>query len=157
MQAPLNACASFASKQRFHFSSTKTKILTFNKTAIETNYDSVWKLNKDKINVVKEQEHLGIVRESNTLEQSLVETRIQDGRGEAYSRFGGGFHGLNGLNPITAAKVWKMYIILRLIHGLEVTKYHTSEIDKIEKYQRRTLKQLPAPATRGLQQCHLPS
>ena len=94
------------------------------------NHDSVWKLNEDKIDVVKEQEHLGIVHESNTLEQSIAETRKQAGRGAAYSLFGGGFHGLNGLNPKTAAKVWKVYIVPILIHGLELTKSHPSEIEK---------------------------
>ena len=41
IQAALNACASFAIEQRFHFSNTKTNILTFNKTTIEINYYSV--------------------------------------------------------------------------------------------------------------------
>ena len=63
------------------------------------NNDSVWKLNEDKIDVVKEQEHLGIVCESNTLEQSMAEMRLQAGRGAACSLFGAGFHGLNGLIP----------------------------------------------------------
>ena len=44
------------------------KILTFNKTPIEMSYDSVCKLNKYKIDVMKEQEDLDIVHESTTLE-----------------------------------------------------------------------------------------
>ena len=59
-----------------------------------------------------------------------------------YSVFGAGFHGLNDLTPKTAANVWKVYIVPRLLYGLEVPKSYPSEIEKIEVYQRRTQTQL---------------
>ena len=59
--------------------------------------------------------------------------RIQAGRGARYALFSAGCHGLNGLNPKIAAKVWKVYIVQRLIHGLEITKSDPSEIKKKKK------------------------
>ena len=56
-------------------------------------YDSVWKLNEGNVEVVKEQENVGIVHDANTLEQSIAEMRIHAGRGSAYSLFHAGFNG----------------------------------------------------------------
>ena len=72
----------------------------------------------------------------------MAEERIQDGRRAAYSLYGAGFHGLNGLNPKTSIRIWKVFVVPRLLHGLEVIVYDEKQIEKIENYQRSTIKQL---------------
>ena len=59
-----------------------------------------------------------------------------------YSLFGAGMHGLNGLNPKTAIQLWKTYVTPRMLYGLDITINSPREIEKIEDYQRKTLKQL---------------
>ena len=104
--------------------------------------DSIWKLNNKTLEVVREQEHLGVIRLSNNLETHMADERIKVGRRTAFSLFGAGFHGLNGLKPKTSVKIWKKYIVSRLVHGLEVTINPEKDLEKLENYQRATLKQL---------------
>ena len=52
-----------------------------------------------------------------------------------------GFYGLNGLNAITSAKIWKIYIVPRLIHNLKVILNTVKVIEKIDNYQRQRLNQ----------------
>ena len=137
----INLCHQFSTHQRFLFSETKTKILCY-ETNSKSNLKSPWNLNKNPLEVVKQQEHLGIIRRSDQPRYSMEDVRVQDGRRAAYSLFGAGFHGLNGLNPKTSIRIWKVFIIPRLIHGLEVIVYDEKKVELIENYQRATLKQL---------------
>ena len=142
MQIAINRCHQFSTRQRFGFSVTKTKILVYDERTKAIPDRSIWNLNKRPLEAVTKQEHLGIIRNSSNIRFSMCDERIQDGRRAAYSLFGAGFHGLNGLNPKTSVRIWKTFVVPRLIHGLEVLVYDEKQVEKIETYQRTTMKQL---------------
>ena len=142
MQVAINLCQKFASQERFTFSSSKTKILVYDHNLKNFTPESIWSLNNEPIECVKEQIHLGINRVANALVQNLADEKIQAGRRTTYSLFGAGMHGLNGLNPKTAIKLWKIYVIPRMLYGLDIVSTNPADISKIEDYQRKTMKQL---------------
>ena len=142
LQAALNSCSKFAAQERFDFSCKKSKILVYDISNRNNIPKSNWKLNENFIETVKSQGHLGLVRDSSSLEYKNSDRALQIGRRTCYSLFGAGLHGLNGLNPKTSFHIWNTYIVPRIICGLEVTINPPSEIELIEDYQRKTLKQL---------------
>jgi hypothetical protein len=46
------------------------------------------------------------------------------------------------MDTVISFKIWKIYVVPRLIYNLDVTINLPSVIEKIESYQRRTLKHL---------------
>ena len=52
-----------------------------------------------------------------------VKKRIVTARRTVYSLMAAGLHGLNGVNPYVAIHMIQMYVIPRLIYGLNVIKH----------------------------------
>jgi hypothetical protein len=78
----------------------------------------------------------------NTNESIDIDKMIQTGRQTLYSLFGAGLHGRNGLNPKIAKHIWSTYVIPRLIYGLEIQHVTDTQIQKLNQFQIKSLKQL---------------
>ena len=94
--------------------------------------------------LVEECTHLGIKRDSvsNTGHSTTVEDRIKSARGCAYSLMGAGLHGENGGNPRVSLSLWNTYVLPRLTYGLDVLTLSNSEIQKLNQFHKRFLKQV---------------
>ena len=53
-----------------------------------------------------------------------------------------GCHGESGINPITATKIYQVYVVPRLLSGLEVLNLTNSNIADLEIFHRKTLRAL---------------
>ena len=51
-------------------------------------------------------------------------------------------HGTNGLSPIITFSMWTTYVIPRMLHGIEMLTIRKGDINSLEIFQRKTLKQL---------------
>jgi hypothetical protein len=49
-------------------------------------------------------------------------------------------HGINGINPLIAWKLWRTFVVLRMLYGIEALKITTTDIYKLEQFQKKTLK-----------------
>ena len=67
---------------------------------------------------------------------------INLGRKTAYSLMGAGFHSVNGLKTCLNGHLWSTYIVPRLVYGLEILSLKKQDIDNLEKFQRKSLRQL---------------
>lgn len=47
-----------------------------------------------------------------------------------------------GLSPIVALKIWKTYALPRCIYGMETQTYSKSDMERLERYQRKICRQL---------------
>jgi hypothetical protein len=52
---------------------------------------------------------------------------------------GAGLHGLNGVNPKVAIHLIQIYVMPRLLYGLEITTLRQNEIQKLEIYLKKLL------------------
>ena len=84
--------------------------------------------------------HLGISR--HVKEKANIEEKINLGRKTAYSLMGAGFHSVNGLKTCLNGHLWSTYIVPRLVYGLEILSLKKQDIDNLEKFQRKSLRQL---------------
>ena len=55
---------------------------------------------------------------------------------------GAGLHGLNGVNPKVAIHLIQIYVMPRLLYGLEITSLRQNEMQKLESYLKKLIKQV---------------
>ena len=140
LQSMLDVQADYANKQRYLLSEQKSSILVFNDKPESSN---VWTINDKPVTVSKSATHLGIIRNSSsTSNKELVNARIQTARRTVYSLLGAGLHGLNGVNPKIAIHLIQIYVLPRLMYGLEVVNINNCDVQHLEIYYRKLLKQI---------------
>jgi hypothetical protein len=54
-----------------------------------------------------------------------------------YSFMGAGLHGINGINPLMAWKLWRTFVVPRMLYGIETLKITTTDIYKLEQFQKK--------------------
>ena len=97
-------------------------------------------LSGDRVDITDSAVHLGIVR--NTSRKVDIEGKITLGRKTAYSLMGAGFHGGSGLKPSQNGHIWTIFVIPRLLYGLDTLLLKNKDIQTLEKFQRKCLKQI---------------
>ena len=68
--------------------------------------------------------------------------RIQLGRRSTYAFMGAGMHGLNGLHPLAAFRLWNTYVLPRVTHSLEAMVIPDKDLAQLELHQRATLRSI---------------
>jgi len=63
-------------------------------------------------------------------------------RRSLYSLLSAGLHGETGLDPVTSIHLLKVYIIPTLLYGLEIVHLNKTQILKLERFQKKILKQV---------------
>ncbi|MEW8546489.1 MAG: reverse transcriptase domain-containing protein, partial [Candidatus Thiodiazotropha sp.] len=141
LQCQLNLQWSFAGKERYQVSDTKTKTMQHN---VKNQAKAQFSFCENKLEDVQSYKHLGLIRESNNKLSNnlLIDDRIKTARNTAYALMGAGFHGLNGVNPEVSICIWQIYVRPRLLYGLESINLSKSDVQKLEVYQRTILRQI---------------
>ena len=75
-------------------------------------------------------------------QQVNIEEKINLGRKTAYTLTGAGLHSENGLMKPLCAYLWSTYVIPRVVYGLEVQKLSRTDVESLEKFQRKCLRQI---------------
>ena len=109
-----------------------TKTVTVQYSRSETSPVTIY---GKEIPIEEKTTHLGIQR--NTKCQPNIDEKVNLGRRTAYSLMGAGFHGKSGLKQFIKADVWRKYVVLRLIYGLEVYNLRKKDIQQLEAFQKR--------------------
>ena len=94
------------------------------------------KLNMGNITMpeVEQATHLGIIR-TTTMKHNIqtnVDENITKARRSAYSLFGCGFHGHNGLDPESLLHIFKTYITPVLLYGMELLLPFSKPLEQLE-------------------------
>ena len=84
--------------------------------------------------------HLGIFRD---IKQKVnIEEKISLRRKTAYALMGAGLHSGNGLTKPLCAYLWSTYVTPRVVYGLEAHKLSRTDVESLEKFQRKCLRQI---------------
>ncbi|XP_063436501.1 uncharacterized protein LOC134717932 [Mytilus trossulus] len=121
---------------RVKINSKKTEILLINKKSKEFNLE----LFNEKISEKLTIKHLGIERQDRN--SPNVVNRISTARATMYSLVGAGLHGINGVNPLISYKLWRTFVIPRMLYGFEILNFNKADILKLENFQKNTFKHL---------------
>jgi hypothetical protein len=140
LQAMLDMCYSYSRMERFYLQPTKSMILILNDRSIQ---EPSFHLGADKIPVVTEALHLGIVRDKETGGcQGSLKNNVSKARGALYAQMGSGLHGTNGLPPAVCIRILNTDIMPILLYGLKILLPSPSEMREAETFHIKTLKQL---------------
>ena len=90
-------------------------------------------LSGDRVDITDSTVHLGIQR--NTCRKVDIEGKIILGRKTAYSIMGVGFHAGCGLKAAQNGHIWTMFVIPRLLYGLDVQLLKKKDIENLERFQ----------------------
>ena len=130
----------------------KTQISIFQTPQIELQHlqeSEPWNINGTPIPVGKQFVHLGIEYDLSTYNgtaRATVDSRLKLGRSTIYSLMGAGLHGINGINPISSLHIYTIYVMPRVIYGLEGIDVNPSNIARLETAHRafiRNIQSLP--------------
>ncbi|CAG2248365.1 unnamed protein product [Mytilus edulis] len=110
----LRIIESCTKNDRVKINSKKNEILLINKKSKELNLE----LFNEKISEKQTIKHLGIERQDRN--SPNVVNRISTARATMYSLMGAGLHGINGVNPLISYKLWRTFVIPRMLYGFEI-------------------------------------
>ena len=119
------------SNDRVKINSKKTEILQVNKRNKELNL----KLFDENIIEKQNIKHLGLARQK--YNRPNIESRTSTARATMYPLMGAGLHGINGINPLISYKLWKTYVIPRMLYGIQILNITKTDIQKLENFQKR--------------------
>ena len=66
--------------------------------------------------------------------QHVVAERIITARRTVYALMGAGLHVINGVKPSVSAHLVRIYILPRLLYGLDVIRLTPSDLKNLETY-----------------------
>jgi hypothetical protein len=143
MQVLLDISAEDAKQEKYSFSQKKSKVLVYNSALKPEEWRKINPLHlaETSLEVVDNQDHLGVIRSANS-SIHLAKDRITLARRSMYAMMGAGMHGLNGLSPATSYRLWTTYILPRMTHTLEAVKLRKSDASELDHYQVTILKQI---------------
>ena len=138
LQAMLDLCFSYSKDHKYVLhpeKSSVTPLITKNPP------EAPWKLGEDPMPTTTTFTHLGLNWDANKTSPDIM-CRIQVARRTSYALMGVGVHGRNGLSPATSAHITKIYVLPRLLHGLEATVLARKQRSDLTNYHRNLLRHI---------------
>ena len=134
-----NTIENASKRDRFIINPSKSELVKFKTTRKCTDTVQLF-IGQHEIKQVSQATHLGIERnETNTPD---VQKRIETARKTLYALMGSGMHGRNGISPAIAVQMWSTFVIPRLLHGIELLNIRRKDIEDLEIFQRKVLRQI---------------
>ena len=144
LQIQADIVSSYARRERYQIHPDKSHLVTFN-----LKHPVPIIIAGKEVSPSEQAIHLGIPRHSNTLSpDTIVKERLSCGRKTAYSLMGTGFHGVNGLSPKISLHIYEMYVLPRVLYGLEATILKKKHLSELESFHRGILRDLQSLPTR---------
>jgi hypothetical protein len=145
LQILLNTAVLYSQKHHYTLQPQKSVIIPVNEKLTNSNKPThTFRLNGEEMPNVDKSSHLGIIRSTSRLktENATIDQNITKARRASYSLMSAGLHGDNGLDPVTSISIMKTYILPILTYSLEVLQPRSSNIHKLEQFQKSILKRI---------------
>ena len=146
MQEMLDTVYDYSSDHRFliHPVKSNTVIKGASKHRSENTQQSIenFTLGDTTMEFKSETTHLGLKRTVTEESRVNIQERISLARRTLYSLIKTGVHGTNGLNARTSCKIYQVYVIPRLLYGLETIHLQNRDISELCSFHLSTLKQI---------------
>ena len=132
----------YAKQHHYKINLLKTRILDCSK---HPSVDECWEMNGIDIKPSDSAVHLGVTRSGIKEVELNIEERIKCARRTKYGLLGTGFHGTNGIDPITAYQIYKTCVLPRLLYSLEILPLTRTQINLLEGFHRKSISMQSLP------------
>ncbi len=140
----LDISASYAARERYNIQPAKSSVTSYCRPGSASICPSLkkWTLGEKPLPVTQSFTHLGITRFSMEVKNTAIIEKIQTARRAGYALMGSGLHGTNGLPAHVGIKIYKAYVLPRLLYGIEAMNLDASQLNELERFHLRFLRQL---------------
>ena len=152
LQVMIDSASDFAKEEKYALNPTKTDIGNLGHKKPDTT--PTWCLDGEELMLKPDVTHLGIQHSGtkSTSKQLAMQKKSLLIR-TCYSLIGTGMHGANGLNPQSAYKIYRSYVLPRVMYGLASSVLSSSDTQLLEKAHRRILRELQSLPERTVTSC----
>ena len=139
LQVMLNEAHHYSSRERYTLHPGKTAIVPMGRSSLH--YMDTFLLGDSSIRPTVTAEHLGLTRSTwRTQSTTISRHKVSLGRRTAYSLMGTGLHGTNGVDAKTSYRIYRTYVLPRVLYGLEVIYLKKGDLDALETMHRELLR-----------------
>ena len=146
MQTQIDVVATHARQEHYTVHPQKSYCATYSHKPITTLPE--WSSHP----VYRKADHLGIDRYSDSITPSqVVPGKISLAYRTTYALMGSGFHGMNGISPKVSTHIYQIYVLSRILYGLEAVILKPGQTAELASYHKRTLREIQSlpPRTAG--------
>ena len=140
MQAMINSCHIYSEQHQYTLHPVKSTVTPYLNIPAATK-DYQWKIGDDDMQTTPTFTHLGLIWKEGKSNPD-IESRIKTARRTVYALMGTGLHGTNGLSPAVSAHIIKIYVIPRLLYGLEAGILSKKQREDLGMYHKNLLRRI---------------
>ena len=150
LQTMFNLSKGYSGERRYKIHPTKTTLIPRVTTSASRTNDIGKKfyMGETEVTESSKTEHLGMIRSVKDEDKLNIQKRKSLARRTLYSLIKTGVHGCNGLTAKISYKIYQVYVLPRLLYGLEVLSLSKKLLDELEKFHLETLKNIQSLPTR---------
>ena len=144
LQEQLNIAVNYGKMFRVTYGASKTKITVVGSGVDVEYFQDVrpWTMDGKEVQVVEDNEHLGLVVSNINQAQKNVDMKVQKGRSNIYSLLGSGFAYKSHLSPVLKLHIYRTYTCPITRSGLSGLVLRPAQIETIALFQRKVLKSI---------------
>lgn len=158
LQVMLHIANDYADKHQYKIHPIKSVVSVFGPKADREYWknSNLWTISDHQLPISDQSTHLGLTRDvtsRNPISNSIA-LKVSLGKRTLYALGGAGLHGLNGLHPSICLHIYMVYVIPRMLSGLEAVVLQRRDMDELENCHRTFLRDIqnlpPNTATAGV-------
>ncbi len=142
LQAMLDIADDYACRERYNIQPAKSSVTQFKIFNKPDSSVRSWTLGTNPLPITKSFTHLGITRFNMDVKDQAITDKVKLARRTAYALMGTGLHGRNGLAANVSLKIYKCYVLPRMLYGIEAMNLDTKQLKELEQYHIRFLRQI---------------
>ena len=142
LQILIDTVVNYSKQENYKLQPAKSAVMSFNTNMENPGYN--YTINNESIQKPDTIVHLGITHHRNYRKttSTQIQQNMEKSRRTLYSLLGAGLHGKNGLNPTACLHLLQVFIIPILTYGLEILLPSRTELQTLEIFYRKILKQI---------------
>ena len=142
LQAALDIVSHYSRRYKVVYNGDKTKLVVTGSPIDRRYYEDTtpWTLNGERIKVVENNDHLGLIVSGQHEEQKNIDQNIQNCRNSLFALLGPAYAFNCQLSPAVQVHLWKTYNLPILCSGLSALPIRPSQMKSISIFQRKVLR-----------------
>ena len=142
LQGAMDIISHYAKRYQLRFNAEKTKIVVTGSKVDMAFYKETcpWTLNGEKVKVVENNEHLGLIVSGSDEEQKNVDDNIINCRNSVFALLGPAFAFKCLLSPLVQIHLWRTYNLPVLVSGLAALPIRPSNMTSLNIFQNKVMR-----------------